>query len=58
MTLYKLLFEDKNTHTRLGDRAWVDLTVISPPHPYRAAALLLGDISGQDAVAEHSVIQI
>lgn len=44
--------------TWLGDRTGVDLTVISPPHPDGAAALLLGDIGGQDAVAEHSVVEV
>ncbi len=39
-------------------RTGVDLTVISPPHSNGAAALLLGDVGGQDAVAEHSVVEV
>lgn len=40
------------------DGAGVDLTVVSPAHPDGAAALLLGDVGGQDAVAEHGVVQV
>lgn len=42
----------------MGDRTGVDLTVISPSHPNGAAALLLGDVCRQDAVAEHSVVKV
>lgn len=44
--------------TWLGDGAGVDLTVISPSHSNGAAAFLLGDVGGQDAVAEHGVVQV
>jgi len=40
------------------DGAGVDLTVISPAHSDGAAALLLGDVDGQDTVAEDSVIEV
>lgn len=42
----------------MGDGAGIDLTVVAPSHPNGAAALLLGDVGGQDAVAEHSVIEV
>lgn len=32
--------------------------MISPPHSNGAAALLLGDVGGQHAVAEHGVVQV
>lgn len=42
----------------MGYRAGVDLTVISPSHSDGAAALLLGDVGGEDAVTEHGVIKV
>lgn len=42
----------------MGDRTGIDLTVISPSHSDGAAALLLGDIGGQDAIAENGVIKV
>lgn len=42
----------------MGDRTRIDLTVVSPPHAYGAATLLLGDVGGQDAVAEHGVVKV
>lgn len=45
-------------YTWLGDGAGVDLAVISPSHSNGAAAFLLGDVGGQDAVAEHGVVQV
>ena len=42
----------------MGDRTGVDLTVVSPSHSNGAAALLLGDVGGQDAVAEHRVVEV
>ena len=44
--------------TGVVDRAGVDLTVVSPAHPDGAAALLLRDVGGEDAVAEHRVVQV
>lgn len=44
--------------TCVGDRTRIDLTVVSPPHAYGAATLLLGDVGGQDAVAEHGVVKV
>lgn len=32
--------------------------MISPSHSNGAAAFLLGDVGGQDAVAEHGVVQV
>lgn len=45
-------------YTWVGDRTWVDLTVVSPSHSDGAAALLFGDVDGQNAVAEHCVVQV
>lgn len=42
----------------MRDRTGINLTVISPSHSNGAAALLLGDIGGQNAVAENSVIKV
>lgn len=42
----------------MGHRAGVDLTVVTPAHSYGAAALLFGDICGQNTVAENSVIEV
>lgn len=36
----------------------VDLTLVTPAHPDRAAALLLGDVGRQDTIAEDRVIQV
>lgn len=44
--------------TGLGDGTGVDLAVIPPSHSDGAAALLLGDVRGQDTVAEHGVVQV
>lgn len=40
------------------DRAGEDLTVVAPPGPGGAAALLLGDIGGQHIVAETGVVEV
>lgn len=36
----------------------MDLTVVPPARPGRAAALLLGDVAGQDIVTEICVVQV
>lgn len=38
------------------DRTGVDLTVVPPAGPHRAAALLLGGVPGQDVIAEINVV--
>lgn len=44
--------------SRVGHRAGVDLTVVAPAHSNGAAALLFGDICGQNTVAENCVIEV
>lgn len=48
----------KNPHTWLRDRAGVDLTVVAPSHSDGAATLLLGDVGGQNTVAENRVVEV
>lgn len=42
----------------MGHRAGVDLAVVTPAHTDGAAALLFGDVRGQNAVTENSVIEV
>lgn len=44
--------------TSSRDGAGVDLAVVPPAGPHRAAALLLGGVTGQDVVAEVDVVQV
>lgn len=43
-------------HTSPWDRTSVDLTVVPPACPHRAAALLLGGVPGQNVIAEVCVV--
>lgn len=42
----------------MGHRAGIDLAVVAPAHADGAAALLFGDVCGQNTVAENSVIEV
>lgn len=50
------LRDDCGLHTSPWDRASVDLTVVSPACPHRAAALLLCGVPGQNIITEICIV--
>lgn len=53
-----ILTDKLGLHTLSLDGTSVDLTVVPPACPHRAAALLLGGVPGQDVITEVCIVQV